>query len=185
MPTRITKVTTHDLRFPTSKSLDGSDAMNPDPDYSAAYAILHTDRADGLAGHGMTFTIGRGNQVDRQFSVNVGAVRYTERFSLGDACSPAVLQQALDAIAEDLVSLDRVAAPDALVGMGGAVTNIAAVMLSGHCCNTGVSPRRSLRSVNQCDTPAPTIPTTPNRIRRTPNWIARWCNRCVASLWLS
>lgn len=63
MPTRITKVTTHDLRFPTSKSLDGSDAMNPDPDYSAAYAILHTDRADGLAGHGMTFTIGRGNEL--------------------------------------------------------------------------------------------------------------------------
>ena len=43
--------------------LDGSDAMNPDPDYSAAYVILHTDRGDGLAGHGMTFTIGRGNEL--------------------------------------------------------------------------------------------------------------------------
>lgn len=43
--------------------LDGSDAMNPDPDYSAAYVILHTDRSDELAGHGMTFTIGRGNDL--------------------------------------------------------------------------------------------------------------------------
>ena len=63
MPTTITSVTVHDLRFPTSKSLDGSDAMNPDPDYSAAYCVLHTDRPDGLAGHGMTFTIGRGNEL--------------------------------------------------------------------------------------------------------------------------
>src|SRR5262249_31121382 len=63
MATRITKLTTHDLRFPTSKSLDGSDAMNPDPDYSAAYVILETNRSDGLAGHGMTFTIGRGNEL--------------------------------------------------------------------------------------------------------------------------
>jgi L-fuconate dehydratase len=63
MPTRITNAVTHDLRFPTSKSLDGSDAMNPDPDYSAAYVILETDRSDGLAGHGLTFTIGRGNEL--------------------------------------------------------------------------------------------------------------------------
>ncbi|AMV22244.1 L-fuconate dehydratase [Planctomyces sp. SH-PL14] len=63
MPTTITRVSVHDLRFPTSKTLDGSDAMNPDPDYSAAYVILHTDRPDGLAGHGMTFTIGRGNEL--------------------------------------------------------------------------------------------------------------------------
>ncbi|MDF0489318.1 L-fuconate dehydratase [Sphingomonas sp. H39-1-10] len=60
--TRITGLTTLDLRFPTSASLDGSDAMNPDPDYSAAYVILDTDTA-GLAGHGLTFTIGRGNEV--------------------------------------------------------------------------------------------------------------------------
>src|SRR6185436_563928 len=52
-----------DIRFPTSKTLDGSDAMNPDPDYSAAYVILKTDRPDGVAGHGMTFTIGRGNEL--------------------------------------------------------------------------------------------------------------------------
>lgn len=63
MTTRITNFVTHDLRFPTSRSLDGSDAMNPDPDYSAAYVVLHTDRPDGLAGHGMTFTIGRGNEL--------------------------------------------------------------------------------------------------------------------------
>lgn len=60
--TKITGLTTHDLRFPTSQSLDGSDAMNPDPDYSAAYVVLHTD-ADGLEGHGLTFTIGRGNEI--------------------------------------------------------------------------------------------------------------------------
>ena len=51
-----------DLRFPTSRQLDGSDAMNPDPDYSAAYVILDTD-APGLEGHGFTFTIGRGNEI--------------------------------------------------------------------------------------------------------------------------
>jgi L-fuconate dehydratase len=59
--TKITTLTTHDLRFPTSQSLDGSDAMNPDPDYSAAYVVLGTD--GGLEGHGLTFTIGRGNEV--------------------------------------------------------------------------------------------------------------------------
>jgi L-fuconate dehydratase len=51
-----------DVRFPTSKHLDGSDAMNPDPDYSAAYVILETDQAS-LEGHGLTFTIGRGNEI--------------------------------------------------------------------------------------------------------------------------
>jgi L-fuconate dehydratase len=51
-----------DVRFPTSRQLDGSDAMNPDPDYSAAYVILETDQA-GLEGHGLTFTIGRGNEI--------------------------------------------------------------------------------------------------------------------------
>jgi L-fuconate dehydratase len=60
--TRITDLRVFDLRFPTSQSLDGSDAMNPDPDYSAAYVILDTDSGD-LAGHGLTFTIGRGNDI--------------------------------------------------------------------------------------------------------------------------
>jgi L-fuconate dehydratase len=61
--TRITAVETHDIRFPTSLQLDGSDAMNPDPDYSAAYVVLHTDDPDGHQGHGFAFTIGRGNDV--------------------------------------------------------------------------------------------------------------------------
>src|SRR4029453_2816375 len=52
-----------DVRFPTSRNLDGSDAMNPDPDYSAAYVIVGTDADDGLEGHGFTFTIGRGTEV--------------------------------------------------------------------------------------------------------------------------
>jgi L-fuconate dehydratase len=60
---RILNLETHDLRFPTSAFLDGSDAMNPDPDYSAAYVILATDHPEGLAGHGFTFTIGRGNEI--------------------------------------------------------------------------------------------------------------------------
>src|ERR671939_137036 len=59
----ITGITTYDVRFPTSLMLDGSDAMNPDPDYSAAYVVVRTDAADGLEGHGFTFTIGRGNDV--------------------------------------------------------------------------------------------------------------------------
>jgi L-fuconate dehydratase len=54
---------THDIRFPTSRTLDGSDAMNPDPDYSAAYLVIGTDADDGLEGHGFAFTIGRGNEV--------------------------------------------------------------------------------------------------------------------------
>ncbi|MGI9148428.1 MAG: L-fuconate dehydratase [Chloroflexota bacterium] len=63
MPTRITDVVARDIRFPTSRTLAGSDAMNPDPDYSAAYAILKTDHPGGLEGQGFTFTIGRGNEL--------------------------------------------------------------------------------------------------------------------------
>jgi L-fuconate dehydratase len=59
---KITDLRVFDLRFPTSQSLDGSDAMNPDPDYSAAYVILDTDD-EALKGHGLTFTIGRGNDI--------------------------------------------------------------------------------------------------------------------------
>jgi len=60
--TTITSLRVLDVRFPTSQTLDGSDAMNPDPDYSAAYVILGTDQP-GLEGHGLTFTIGRGNEI--------------------------------------------------------------------------------------------------------------------------
>jgi L-fuconate dehydratase len=61
--TRILDVVTHDIRFPTSRTLAGSDAMNPAPDYSAAYVVLKTDHPNGLEGHGFTFTIGRGNEL--------------------------------------------------------------------------------------------------------------------------
>jgi len=61
--TNITGIKVKDIRFPTSKSLDGSDAMNPDPDYPAAYVILKTDHPDEIEGHGLTFTIGRGNEL--------------------------------------------------------------------------------------------------------------------------
>jgi L-fuconate dehydratase len=57
----ITDIEVHDLRFPTSRTQAGTDSMHVDPDYSAAYVILHTD--SGLQGHGLTFTIGRGNEV--------------------------------------------------------------------------------------------------------------------------
>jgi L-fuconate dehydratase len=60
-PISISGIKVLDIRFPTSRTLDGSDAMNPDPDYSAAYLILHTDAE--VEGHGLTFTIGRGNDV--------------------------------------------------------------------------------------------------------------------------
>src|SRR5947208_5587559 len=63
MSVRIVKAVTYDIRFPTSRSGAGSDAMNPDPDYSAAYVALETDDPSGLTGHGLTFTIGRGTEV--------------------------------------------------------------------------------------------------------------------------
>jgi L-fuconate dehydratase len=63
MPTRIVRAVTYDVRFPTSLSGAGSDALNTDPDYSAAYVALETDHPSGLAGHGLTFTIGRGTEV--------------------------------------------------------------------------------------------------------------------------
>ena len=63
MPTTITNITVRDIRFPTSQTLDGSDAINVDPDYSATYVVLHTDDPRGLQGYGLTFTNGRGNEV--------------------------------------------------------------------------------------------------------------------------
>ncbi|MGI3785851.1 MAG: fuconate dehydratase, partial [Janthinobacterium lividum] len=59
----VTALEVLDVRFPTSRHLDGSDAMNPEPDYSAAYVVLRTDDADGLEGHALAFTTGRGNDV--------------------------------------------------------------------------------------------------------------------------
>jgi L-fuconate dehydratase len=73
----ITAIETTDIRFPTSSMLDGSDAMNPDPDYSAAYLRIVTDADDGLEGHGFVFTIGRGNDVQ------VAGIRALEGHLLG------------------------------------------------------------------------------------------------------
>src|SRR5881275_1379246 len=87
MPTKITDIIVRDIRFPTSRSLAGSDAMNKDPDYSAAYVILQTDRADGIEGHGLTFTIGRGNELC------VAAI---------EALSPLLLGLSLDEITADM-----------------------------------------------------------------------------------
>src|ERR1700710_1192791 len=85
MPT-ITKLSVRDIRFPTSRLLDGSDAMNAAPDYSATYVVLETD-APQLAGHGLTFTIGRGNEIC------VSAVH---------ALAPLVVGRRLEDIAADM-----------------------------------------------------------------------------------
>jgi L-fuconate dehydratase len=75
--TTILGFETYDVRFPTSRMLDGSDAMNPDPDYSAAALIVRTDAPDGLAGHAHVFTIGRGNEIQ------LSAIRAFEPFLAG------------------------------------------------------------------------------------------------------
>lgn len=94
---KFTAIDTYDVRFPTSRELDGSDAMNPDPDYSAAYLILRTDDADGLAGYGLVFTIGRGNDVQ------------TAAIS---ALSHLVLGRDVDAVLDDLGSFARTLTDD-------------------------------------------------------------------------
>jgi L-fuconate dehydratase len=87
MSARFTSLETFDVRFPTSRERDGSDAMNPDPDYSAAYCILRTDDPAGHAGHGFAFTIGRGNDVE------VAAIA---------ALSPYVIGRTVAEICDDL-----------------------------------------------------------------------------------
>ena len=79
---RFTSFDTFDIRFPTSRELDGSDAMNPDPDYSAAYLVLRTDAGDGLEGHGFAFTIGRGNDVQ------TAAISALKPYLLGRSVEP-------------------------------------------------------------------------------------------------
>jgi L-fuconate dehydratase len=74
---RILSLDARDIRFPTSQSLDGSDAMHPSPDYSCAYVVLCTDSPAGLEGHGLTFTNGRGTEVV------VAAVRALEHLVVG------------------------------------------------------------------------------------------------------
>jgi exopolyphosphatase/guanosine-5'-triphosphate,3'-diphosphate pyrophosphatase len=76
------------------------------------------------------FSFGEGSRVDERFSVDVGATRYTEQFRLDDAVSPDVLAAAFAAISSGLESIDDRSRPDALVGMGGAITNMTAVSLA-------------------------------------------------------
>src|SRR5215468_343887 len=84
---RFLSLDTYDVRFPTSRVLDGSDAMNPDPDYSAAYVVLRSDRRDGYEGHGFAFTIGRGNDIEASA---IAALR------------PYLVGRPLDALLDDL-----------------------------------------------------------------------------------
>ena len=88
---RITHAEARDIRFPTSKTLDGSDAVNVDPDYSAAYVTLHTDQ-DGLQGDGLAFTCGRGTEIV------VAAIR---------SLAPLVEGRTLDEIREDMLGFWR------------------------------------------------------------------------------
>jgi L-fuconate dehydratase len=87
----ILRIETHDVRFPTSRTLDGSDAMNPDPDYSAAYCVVRTTD-EALSGFGLAFTIGRGTEIV------VSAI---------DALAPAVAGMTLDEIEGDLAGFWR------------------------------------------------------------------------------
>jgi exopolyphosphatase / guanosine-5'-triphosphate,3'-diphosphate pyrophosphatase len=73
------------------------------------------------------FVFGRGTAVEDRYSLNVGAIRFTEKYSLGSKVSPGQLQEAMQAIATDLQRLDAASSPEALVGMGGTITNIAGV----------------------------------------------------------
>lgn len=75
------------------------------------------------------FTFGHGAHIEEQFSVNVGAARFTERFGLDEAVGEDRLAEALEAIGAELAVLDRRTTPDTLIGLGGAVTNLAAVKL--------------------------------------------------------
>lgn len=87
MPVTITDIIVRDIRFPTSRSHDGSDAMNSDPNYSAAYVILQTDSVPTLRGYGLTFTIGRGNELC------VAAI---------DALKPLIVGLTLESFASDM-----------------------------------------------------------------------------------
>ena len=90
--TTIAGFDTYDVRFPTSARLDGSDAMNRAPDYSAAALVMRTDSADALAGHAHVFTIGRGNDIQ------LAAIRALEPFLAG---------RDLDEVLADLGALSR------------------------------------------------------------------------------
>ncbi|KAK3868106.1 hypothetical protein Pcinc_026480 [Petrolisthes cinctipes] len=78
--TRIRGLSVRDIRFPTSLESDGSDAIHPDPDYSCAYVILYTDT--DFKGHGLAFTIGRGNELV------VAAVKSLARVIVGKKLRP-------------------------------------------------------------------------------------------------
>ena len=89
---RITGLDVTDVRFPTSRTLDGSDAMNPEPDYSAAYVTVCTDDPNHPAGYALAFTTGRGNDVQ---------VRAIE------ALSELVVGRRVEDVCDDLGGLSR------------------------------------------------------------------------------
>ncbi len=91
----IVALDTHDVRFPTSRQLDGSDAMNPFPDYSAAYVVIRT--STGREGYGLAFTVGRGNDVQ------VAAI---------DALAPLVIGQPVDTLRDDMAAFSRLLTGD-------------------------------------------------------------------------
>ncbi len=90
MPETFTAFDVYDVRFPTSEQLDGSDALNPDPDYSMAYVIVRTSGGD--CGYGFVFTIGRGTEIE------VAAIRAVERLVAG---------LEVDAVLDDMGAFSR------------------------------------------------------------------------------
>ncbi len=113
------------------------DVISGEDESRLAYLAVRAELRSGdgalvvfdTGGGSSQFTFGHGAQVDDRFSVDVGAVRYTERFGLGTSVSTSTLHAATDAIRSDLQRLDGKTPPAALVGMGGAMTNMTAVML--------------------------------------------------------
>ena len=112
--------------------------LSGDDESRLAYlaAVAEVARGAGTAvvfdtgGGSSQFTFGRGKKIDERFSVNVGAVRFTEQFGLDKAVSAEVIAQAMSAISADLARLDGRPAPGAVVGMGGGITNMTAVSMS-------------------------------------------------------
>jgi L-fuconate dehydratase len=127
-----------DVRFPTSRESIGSDAVNKDPDYSAAYCVLETDA--GVEGHGLTFTLGRGNEIC------VAAVEYLAKQAVG---------RSLSSITEDLCGFSRLLTDDSQfrwLGPEKGVIHVAAGALINAVWDlwAKVEGKRSCRRSNWC-----------------------------------
>jgi exopolyphosphatase/guanosine-5'-triphosphate,3'-diphosphate pyrophosphatase len=148
--------------------------------YLAAMAGLGLNHASlvvfNTAGGSSQFTFGHDAVVDERFSVDVGAVGYTERFGLDRAVSPEVLREATAAISADLSRIDGRPVPGALAGMGGAVTNITAVM---HRLATYATTRQSSRAASSTVPSLTARSSSTGRAMRMPVAPSSACSRSV------